>query len=100
MSQRFSVCLALMILTALGAVLVNPPCPGAEPGPGSPTGTVRLPSGLTAHYAYHFNRNALRDSRRAGDAIIALTDSGNLLRLDLATLKLTREWFGPVPVVC
>ena len=35
-----------------------------------------------------------------GDAIIALTESGNLLRLDLATLKLTREWFGPVPVVC
>ncbi len=82
------------------AGLLAPPLSGAEPGLGSSSGTIRLPSGATVHYAYHFNRNALRDSRRKGDAIVALTEAGNLLRLDLATLKLTREWYGPVPVVC
>ena len=53
-----------------------------------------------AQYEYHFDRNALRDIRRAGDSIIALTDSGNLLRFDLTTLQLAREWFGPSPALC
>ena len=60
MMRRSSACRSLIILIALGAVLVNLPCPGAEPGSDSPSGTVRLPFGHTAHYAYHFNRNALR----------------------------------------
>ena len=100
MMRRFAVCMALIILAAPGSVLVNPPCPAAEPGSGLPSGTVRLPSGLTAHYAHYSDRNALRDSRRSGDAVIALTEGGTLLRLDLATLNLTREWSGPVPVAC
>ena len=81
---------------------MNFSCAGAEPGAGSasPVGTVRLASGLTAHYAYHSNRNAVADLARAGDALIALTDLGNFLRLNYATLELTREWFGPVPATC
>src|SRR5262249_54427510 len=66
----------------------------------SPTGTVRLASGLTAHYAYHYNRNALAEVLRAGDALVALTDSGNLLRFDRATLGLTKERFGLPPATC
>ena len=98
MTRRFVGCLALAagLLTASGVGLLTPPLAGAEPGSESPSGTIRLPAGLTAHYDYHYDRNA----RRAGDAIIALTESGNLLRFDLATLKLTREWFGPVPIAC
>ena len=36
----------------------------------------------------------------AGDAIVALTESGSLLRFDLATLNPTHEWCSLVPVVC
>jgi hypothetical protein len=64
------------------------------------SGEARLPSGVTARYEYHFDRNALLDSRRAGDALIALTASGNLLRFDPATRKLSREWYGPAMAVC
>ncbi len=96
MSRRFDRYLAPLVVLALW----NPPCSGAEPGSSSPAGVVRLTSGPTAHYAYHYDRNALAELVRAGDAVIARTDSGNLLRFDRATLKLTKEWFGPVPVTC
>jgi hypothetical protein len=92
--SRFPICVVLAV------ACLTPPLPGAEPGSGSQSGTVRLASGLTAHYAYYSDRNALRDGRRSRDAVIALTESGNLLRLDLATLKPTRDWAGPVPAVC
>src|SRR5689334_20760667 len=100
MSRRFD--RWLMPLVVLVAALVDLPAPGAEPvsGSTSPTGTVRLAPGLTAHYAYHYNRNALADVLPAGDAFLALTDSGNLLRFDRATLKLTKEWFGPTAMTC
>lgn len=72
----------------------------AVEGSNSPSGDVRLGPCLSAHYEYHYDRNALRDSRRAGDSLIALTRAGNLLRFDAGTLKLTGEWFGPVPATC
>ncbi len=87
---------ALAVLLWLAAAA---PARAAE-GSHSAVGDVRLASGLDAHYAYHYDRNALRDSRLAGDALIALTRSGNLLRFDAKTLTLTREWFGPVPATC
>ena len=40
-------------------------------------------------YAYYFDHNALVDAVRVGDALIAVTRSGNLLRLDTRTLTLT-----------
>src|SRR5262245_29167811 len=80
----------------------NLPAPGTEPVSGwtAPTATIRLAPRLTAHYEYHHNRNALTDVLGAGDAFLALTDSGNLLRFDQATLKLTKEWFGTTAVAC
>jgi hypothetical protein len=92
----------LVIAVALSAGLSVPPCPGAELLPGStlPAGTVQLASGVTARYTYHYNRNALADVLPVGDALVALTDSGNLLRFDRTSLGLTREWFGPVPATC
>ncbi len=90
----------LALFVGLITGLVNLRSPGAEPGSSAPTGTVRLGTGITAHYAYYYNRNALADVVLAGDAVIALTDSGNLLRFERASLRLTREWFGPVPVTC
>ena len=64
--------------------LIRPPiatCQAVE-GSSSVVGKVHLPSGIMAEYEYHFNRNALKDSRRTGDALIALTASGDLLRFD------------------
>jgi hypothetical protein len=88
-------------LVLLGALLLARPAGlRAEEGSGAAAASVRLPSGGTARYEYHFNRNALRASHQAGDALIALTSSGNLLRFDLGTRRLTREWFGPSRVVC
>jgi hypothetical protein len=72
----------------------------AAEGSSSAVGDARLASGLAAHYAYHYDRNALRDSRHIGDSLVALTRSGNLLRFDAKTLTLTREWFGPVAATC
>ena len=85
------IALAASLLTAIATTR-------ADEGSTSAAGEVRLPSGHLASYEYHFNRNALRDSLPVGDALIALTGSGNLLRFDAATLELTGEWFGPVPV--
>ena len=42
-------------------------------------------------YSYHFDHNALRDCLRIGDVLVALTDSGNLLRFDAGTLKMTGQ---------
>ncbi len=96
--RRIDRLLALFVTLTPGLAML--PSRGAEPGCTSPIGAVRLGSGITAHYAYYYNRNALADVVLAGDSVIALTDSGNLLRFDRASLKLTREWFGPVPVTC
>lgn len=85
----------------LAAVLGSLPSPArAAEGTTSPVGEARLPSGLVAHYDYHFDRNALLASHRAGDALVALTRSGNLLRFDATTLKLTREWSSPAAATC
>ena len=93
---------AILLLSALIGASATLPSSGAEPGPvgASPTGTVRLASGVTAHYAYQYNRNALAEARIAGDSLIALTDAGSLLRFDRATLRLTKESLGPVPATC
>jgi hypothetical protein len=99
MSRRFVRYLAPLVVLALW----NPPCPGDEPGLVSPAGTVRLGSGLTARYSwsyYNGDRNAMADAVRAGDALIALTGSGALVRFDAATLKPAREWSGPVGATC
>jgi hypothetical protein len=98
MSSRFS---NRLFLTLAPFFLLTSLVPlRAGEGSGSPAGSVRLSSGLTARYEYHFNRNSLRDSQRAGRALITLTNSGNLLRFEVASLKLTREWYGPTPITC
>ena len=66
----------------------------------SSSGAVRLPSSVLARYEYHFDRNSLRDSRRQGDALIALSASGNLLRFDLNTRRLTGQRFDRSMIVC
>jgi hypothetical protein len=53
--------------------------------------SVVLPTGLKAHATYHFNRNALSAACVTDEAVLAVTDSGNLLRFDLKDLRLRQE---------
>jgi hypothetical protein len=71
---------------------------GEAPEP--PTGEVRLESGRVAHYSIHFDRNALADSLRIADGLIALTSSGALLQFELPALRLVRERIDTAEVTC
>jgi len=58
-------------------------------------GTVELQPGHNAHFAYYYNHNALRDGVLAGNSLIALTESGDLIRFDAATLSMTAQAVVP-----
>lgn len=58
-------------------------------------GRVVLGSGEKIGFAYYFNQNALKDGVAQGDALFALTDSGNLMRFDSGSLKLTGQAIVP-----
>jgi hypothetical protein len=60
-------------------------------------GNTPIAPGLTTHYEYHYDRNALLDSRQLGSRFIALTEAGNLLAFDGNPLQPVREWIDPVP---
>jgi hypothetical protein len=72
----------------------------AADGPGASVGQIKLTSGLTARFEYHFDRNAIRESRRIGNSLVALTRSGNLVRFDLTTRKPNLEMFSTSPATC
>jgi hypothetical protein len=55
-----------------------------------------IPGGVTINGTpfetrYYFDHNALRRIARAGNSIVAMTTSGNLLRYDIVTLAMTGE---------
>jgi hypothetical protein len=58
-------------------------------------GVLTLHNGDQLRYAYHFDHNALRNCVRVGDSLIALTESGDLLRFDARTLKPTAQRLLP-----
>gem|GEM_PF-5680519 len=64
------------------------------------SGEVRLKTKVVARYEYHFNRNSIRDSVLVSDALIALTNSRNLVRFDLKTLQPTHEYFEAEWISC
>ncbi len=95
-SPRFAATLlALMLILSPRLCIAQ-----ADEAPPPASGTVELPTGLSAHYEYHFNHNALGPSQIRGNALIALTESGNILRFELATRRLTRERITPARAVC
>lgn len=96
MTNRVLPMLALLALTAQISR-------ADDDGPGllRREGTVRLASGLSAHYAWSYyerDGNALAGAVSSGDSVVALTETGALLRFDRATLRLTRESASPVAV--
>jgi hypothetical protein len=72
---------------------------GAEAPIGS-AGEVKLASGRTAGYTFHFDHNSLRGSLRLSDGLVALTSSGILLRFELPAIKLVRERIGAEEITC
>ena len=85
--------LSLAARTWAVATAPSAPLPGA-------VGELTLGSGPTFQWTYHFDHNALIDSRLVGAGTIALTEAGNLLRYDLREHRITRERFGPVKATC
>ncbi len=97
MTNRLLPMLAVLVLSARVGL--------ADDGPGllQREGTVRLASGLSAHYAWSYYQrdgNSLAGAVSSGDSIVALTDAGALLRFDRATLRLSRKSLSPVAVTC
>jgi hypothetical protein len=83
-------------MLALAAV----PSRGEPPSPREPVvgpewkpveESIALPTGGKAHATYHFNRNALSDACITDAGLLAVTDSGNLLRFDSKDLRLQHE---------
>lgn len=66
--------------------------PGVVP-PQQHAPTVRAPRATVAKYDYYFDRNALSSSAIVGTYVIALTQSGHLLRFDKVSLAPTAEQF-------
>src|SRR6185295_3564024 len=67
-------------------------------GVGSPMiGDAQIAPGLWARYEYHFNRNALRDSRNAGTFFVALTEAGNVLSFGGESLQPIAALVEPIP---
>ncbi len=66
-------------------------------------GDTRIAPALTAHYEYHYDRNAIRDSARSGDSLVALTDATYLsvstLRAKLRRPMKLKTYSEPPPPV-
>lgn len=67
----------------------------SEPAEGQSTQVVypikRRPEPLKLGVEYHFDRNAVADSRVVGEQLVELTTSGNLLTLDAETFAARKE---------
>jgi hypothetical protein len=58
-------------------------------------GSVDIRDGRQARFRYYFNHNALKDCVRVGSSLIALTESGNLVRFDAETLAMEEQAIIP-----
>jgi hypothetical protein len=58
-------------------------------------GSVDLSRGRQARFRYYFNHNALKDCVRVGHSLIALTESGNMIRFDSDTLEMRGQAIIP-----
>jgi hypothetical protein len=58
-------------------------------------GSVDIRDGRQARFRYYFNHNALKDCVRVGSSLIALTESGNLIRFDAETLAMEGQAIIP-----
>ena len=66
-----------------------------QSGDGPVAGMTQVSAELTVRWWYHFDHNALKDARMIGRSLVALTESGNLLRFDADTLQITAQQVVP-----
>jgi|WetSurMetagenome_2_1015567.scaffolds.fasta_scaffold27836_3 hypothetical protein len=85
--------LPLVAILAISMSIVH--SGAAETAPYLIEGIVKSLAGEQIRYSYHFDHNALKDAVRIGGALIALTESGNLLRFDEGTFSLTAQRIVP-----
>ena len=64
------------------------------------TGSVELPEGSRAQFTYFFDHNALAGAVMAGQHLLAITASGNLLQFDLASLEISVQAIVPGKATC
>jgi hypothetical protein len=91
-----TVVLAVTLLLSCG-VLTGLSRQAAVPSDADPfvvNGAVDV-AGRQTRYSYYFDHNALADALRVGNSLIALTMSGNLLRIDTGTMTLTSQAVVP-----
>ncbi len=81
--------LVAALVVAIGSTSALAEVPAAS-------GTVRLDGGKVAHYTAYPNRNALADAVLIGNAILARTDAGTLIRFDRSTFAMVKESVGPI----
>jgi hypothetical protein len=85
----------IFVLLAVGWTEVST---AQQPAPRTaPTiqGSVDIRDGRQVRFRYYFNHNALKDCVRVGNSLIALTESGNLIRFDAETLRLQGQAIIP-----
>jgi hypothetical protein len=85
----------IFVLLAVGWTEVST---AQQPAPRTaPTiqGSVDIRDGRHVRFRYYFNHNALKDCVRVGNSLIALTESGNLIRFDAETLRLQGQAIIP-----
>jgi hypothetical protein len=59
------------------------------------SGSANIKDIGTVRWSYHFDHNALKDAERIGRNLVALTESGNLVRFDAKTLSVTGHQIIP-----
>jgi hypothetical protein len=62
---------------------------------GPVTGSTHTERLGTVQWSYHFDHNALKDAKLVGRDLVALTESGNLVRFDAETLAITAHQVVP-----
>jgi len=80
--------IAALTLSSLGA-LHHEPTASVSRFEGPISGFAKVEHVGTVRWSYHFDHNALKDAKRIGRDIVALTESGNLVRFDAETLSIT-----------
>jgi hypothetical protein len=87
-------------LTASSTPVVVAKMPDAKADAAQPRANAARADPTGVHATYVFDRNRLQDSRRVGSFLMALTDSGHLLRFDATTFALVGERLARRRVTC
>lgn len=96
MARYIVFCLTVLALTiSAGFAFAQQNILDASGVAGPITGSVPIERLGTIRWSYHFDHNALIDAEIVGRNLVALTDSGNIVRFDVETLSITGHKIVP-----